>query len=232
MTDRDRARTRKPFWQKISVSSEVLLMAAAILAALTVLMFGGEFSSFRTTIPSNEEMIANFQQNRADFERLAQIYREDLSVPTSGRQLQPTPEVQAIMSRIHVTSVNGDQMIWLPPDVCLREAELRADRGEKAVIGAPEARKFSGVIFGYERRGVTGLMSMSNTYKLYYYFPLVPVAENGELVISAAPARAFSCVTQTTNKCPPYFEGLERECVCTQIEPQWFIQECREEFQD
>jgi len=66
---------------------------------------------FFRSLPSDEEMIANFRKHRADFERLVQIYREDLSVPNDEvGVLLPSAEVKKIMDRIRVAQCRA--MAW------------------------------------------------------------------------------------------------------------------------
>jgi len=113
------------------------------------------------SLPSDDEMIANFHKHRADFDRLAQIYRGDLSVPTDFDFLQPTPEVKRLMDRINVAWVEGDGVIWLPETAdSTRPDLLRYKRELLAKPYSPERRKFSGVILGYAHKKVESLKNL------------------------------------------------------------------------
>jgi hypothetical protein len=60
-----------------------------------------KYAAYLRSLPSDEEMIANFHKYRPEFERLVRTYREDMSVPTDFMGfLMPTADVKAVMNRL------------------------------------------------------------------------------------------------------------------------------------
>jgi hypothetical protein len=171
-------------------------------------------------------MIAHFQRHRADFERLVQIYRENLSLPTEIDYLFRTPEVSAIMDRIHVAHVSGDGVIWMPPDPYSTKRNPEKEKLD-ASWHSQEGRKFAGVIFHYRHAKSRTLSYLAPVYKHYYYFPFAPKIRDGKLIIPACLLTGGTGgLFQTLNMYPPDFKPFD--CVYREIEPQWFIMMCQE----
>jgi len=187
-----------------------------------------DWAPYFRSLPSDEEMIANFHKHRADFERLVRIYREDLSVPTDFYDLKPTPEVKAIMDRINVLWVKGDGVLWIPPDPYSTELNFLRGKAElTAKWGSPERRQFSGVKFGYPHRKVSSFKNLAHIYKLYYYIPAVPRIRDGRLKRPGNILEADPLIVRTLNE-TPYFRGFDY-CAYREIEPHWFIGMCQTE---
>jgi hypothetical protein len=188
--------------------------------------YEGVAKHFRS-LPSDEEMIANFHEHRADFERLVQIYREDLSVPTLFIQLKPTPEVKAIMDRIHVGAVWGDGIIWLPPNpystepsFLKRRRSLHLKLFSRETRQSRETREFSGVMLYYIHPTVMGFKYP--LHKKYYYVPFAPRVKKGELLLPGG--RGWACMAETLDSWP--FDCRLSQCAYRQIEPHWLIGLC------
>jgi hypothetical protein len=186
-----------------------------------------DYAPYLRNFPSDEEMIENFHKHRAEFERLVQIYRNDLSVPTNLNSLEPTREVRAVMDRIHVAHVRGDGVLWLPPDPYSKKLNPEWDKLERmSRLYSPEKRQFSGVILSYAHAEVLRFDYGTRVHKRYYYIPFTPKVDNGVLVLPVAGIMGFPRVAQTLSKYPPFEWPFE--CFCRQIEPQWFIEMCQE----
>lgn len=225
MASKEATRTRKSIWLRIILG---LAIGIALLFVSTYLLMFHAFYSFADLplllrpLPSDEQMIANFHQHRADFERLVQIYREDLSIPTNViGHLEPTPQIKGLMSRINVDAVEGDGMVWMLPDPYSNDPSFVKQR---TGIRWPEKRKFSGIKLGYACGTIItyhfGLIS-----KNYYYVPLTPRVSNGRLLLILSPPGGDPWITETLNSYP--LEFRQYDCFCKQIEPHWFIEMCR-----
>lgn len=172
--------------KKISIALAIIV--AAIIAvvggtALYILVAEVGWVPFRS-LPSDEEMLANFYRHRADFERLVQIYREDLSVSTDSLSLVPTPEVRRIMDRINVSNVSGDNLFWIPRNLqyaISRSNEMRL----RAEVCDRIRRRFSGVFLNYNHGRVVRLRHLSHVRKVYYCTPSVPQERNGKLLMGS-----------------------------------------------
>ena len=150
--DKNRARKRKPLWLRVLIGLGmsipliifvILVVQVCVLSAdcdgernlISKLRCGisATYESdapFVRCLPTDEEMIANFHKNRGDFERLVNIYREDLSVPTVLDLLKPTPEIKEIMARINVAAVKSDGIVWVPPDPWTKRFRFLENTGE------------------------------------------------------------------------------------------------------
>jgi hypothetical protein len=178
------------------------------------------WAQYFRSLPSDEEMIANFRKHRADFERLAQIYREDPSGPICQDYLEPTPELKAIMARINVAAIRGDDQLWIPPNPYSREA-FDSMRALEQLPNCAERRRFSGVIFRYSHGNVThrGIF----VSKQYYYFPLAPRIGTNSLILPVGRTSGSPIIiAQTLNTFPPDLEPYES--ACRQIDSHWYIQ--------
>ena len=216
--NQDRARRGYPLWLQLVIGFSLCL------AVLFVANYESCSPYFRT-LPSDEEMIANFHKHRADFERLVQIYREDLSVPTDAMEsLVPSPEIRAMMECIKVSQVRGDQVLWVPPDPYRDQPNSEKDKLERESLpGSPERRKFAGVIFRYRHQIVARIFCGGDVDKRYYYIPLVPKVLKGMLVLPASiPAYGNGPLLETLNTYPPDLGPFE--AAYRQIERHWFIQ--------
>jgi hypothetical protein len=175
-------------------------------------------------LPSDEAMIAHFREHRADFERLVQIYQEDQSQPDSRRSWVPTAEARAIMGRIGISWMDGDgDMLWVSSDPYSEQAKEQARSFQRLAWNSPEARKFTGVLFGYDHAPVKRLnQHFSQMKKYYYYTPVVQSTTDGFLTASSRRVEVFP----TLNEYPP---RIGDSCAYRQFEPQWFIRMCQQD---
>jgi len=183
------------------------------------------YAVYLRSLPSDEEMIANFYKHRADFERLVHIYRQDLSIPMDDDEygyLLPTPDVKAMMDRIDVAWIKGDRDVWMPPDPYFQEPDVLKHTAALSARGGPEARKYSGVIFGYAHADVHSLRYLAPVYKDYYYTPSPPRVENGLLRTPSGAGRIMA----TLNSYP--LIEYWGECFYRRIEPHWFLRFCQD----
>lgn len=204
----------KPLWLKI-------LIGFSLLVAVVLVTNYERCAPYFRSLPSDEEMIENFRKHRADFERLAQIYREDLSVPTHFYALVPTPEIKAIMQRINVTKIYGDAVVWMPPDPYSKDPNFPEDKSKLvAKWYSPERRKFSGVMFRYAHGTV---IKLGVVEKRYYYVPFEPKILGGKLIVPATLLTGgIGDIFHSLNTYPPDFKLWD--AVYREIEPHWFIQ--------
>ncbi|MEW6532819.1 MAG: hypothetical protein AB1473_18460 [Thermodesulfobacteriota bacterium] len=178
-------------------------------------------------LPTDEQMIAHFRKNRADFERLVQIYRQDPKLPNRWGMVdyqELDREKQAIMARVGVNGMRGDLQSWVPPDPYSAEAQNQVANlhlFREAQEGTPKGRKYSGVILSYAHPPVIRLNAdLAWVFKGYYYTPFVPNVENDRL----KKPRGNEWISPTLNRYPSNLAC--GDCVYRQFEPQWFIRLC------
>jgi len=216
-----------PDWLKACLGVGLGLVVQLLIFVPTVVLFYyfilPDLPSLLRFLPSDQAMIAHFRKHRADFERLAQIYREDPSVPTDVvGQLLPTPEVKVIMDRINVTSIEGDNILWMPPDPYSRDPNFLKEKSKLELKWhSPEGRKFSGVIFHYAHEKVIRLIYGQEVCKGYHYLPFVPEVRNGKLIVPACFLGGLFFAASTLNAYPPDF--ATGDTAYREIEPHWFV---------
>lgn len=192
MANKEGHRTRKAVWLRVLLGLAIgigLLIVSSYLLMFHAFYSLADLPLLLRPLPSDEEMITNFQRHRADFERLVQIYREDLSIPTDFILLQPTPQIRNLMSRINVDAVEGDDMVWIPPDPYSKDLSSRKQKAD--VDHWPQKRKFSGVKLSYAY-GEIITYHFNLISKNYYYVPFIPQIA-GRTHISCYPYRKLSC---------------------------------------
>jgi len=243
------AKSPRPLWFKIFIGFGLsIMMLVAVVLILDIHSYGfterrecgfergflgklmcgvsetyGEWAPYFRSIPSDEEMIDNFHENRADFEKLVQIYREDLSVPSDKMGcLLPTSSLQTMMMRIKVRSGCGDGEVWMPPNPYSLEPDLLKSTAVQKARGGTQARKFSGVMFDYSHSKVKTMRYLGSVHRGYYYTPFVPRIEGGVMRKPSGTERMYAI----PNSYPPIeYWG---ECVYRQIEGHWFISFCQD----
>jgi len=175
------------------------------------------------SLPTDEQMISNFNKHRADFERLVHIYREDMSVPTDiVGYLLPNSDLQAIMNRINVASIRSDRTIWMPPNPYSIEPDFLKGMAVLRGRSGVQARKYSGVIFNYAHDTVYSLRYLAPVCKGYYYTPFVPRVTEGLL---RTPEDAGKMLPTLNSYPPVQYWG---ECFYRQIAEHWFIRFCQD----
>jgi hypothetical protein len=218
MNSKSPGKTR-PGLRRILFGVSVAFILTSVIAFFIYESAYDHFAPYFRSLPSDEEMINNFEEHRADFERLSQMYREEPSIRTSVGVLGPSPKIESIMKRMNVSFIMGDGEIWVPPGPDSKSA------GKKLLHRASpadtlEERKFSGVIFGYAHKRV--VKHEWPVYKQYYYIPLIPSKSGGKLRLPQWGIRAHPVVVDTLNDYLPRLEFLG--AACREIEPHWYIE--------
>jgi hypothetical protein len=244
------AKRPKPLWLRILIgfSLAIVMVMAAVFTLIICLQadagkcrdeegifqklacgFAVTYYSFAPlfrNLPSDEEMIEHSYKHRSDFQRLAQIYGEDLSVPCDDvGTLLPTPEIEAIMARINVPLIYGDWSTWMPADSNSQDNKPQEDRLEpRSYHGAP--RQFRGVNFHYAKVQTLSGDNLIPVYKWYYYVPLAPKVVNGRL--RTPNQKQVGYLLQSLNAHMPAFDTCDCNCKDYRlIETHWYIGMCR-----
>lgn len=200
----------------------LLTATVAFLFWFFVSLFWADLRPAFRLLPSDREMIANFQEHRKDFERLVEIYRTDPSIISKWGLLEATPEMQAIMDRINVCALRGDMQAWIPPDPYSHKTTELLAILRNAGPTSMAMRKVSGVTLVYNHRAVKRLNDdLSDLCKGYYYAPLPPRVDKRILRGPIWNQRLYRCLSW----CPS--DLVDGECVYRQFEPQWFIELCQ-----
>lgn len=207
-------------------------------------------------LPSDEEMIRNFKDHRADFVEVVRRYREYPRPPgTSSAFWYKEGDTLELFKRAGIDSIDKrgcwlpnpysvEMAIWLHnallsgliarSDLGYKCAELRIKPATTPRIDHPDQSDDS----SYRRN--TLLFGM--IWKDYYFFPEVPRIEAGKLLSPLSivgkrfPGAQFHekenvATLQTSERLLVSLNNLPYhwknfECVYRKIEPQWFIRMC------
>jgi len=199
-----------------------LLVAASVFALVYYLLH-------INPLPKDEELIAQFQEHRADIEELARRYRQIDPQPNKDHSLWiKEGDTPALFKRAKVWSVQSAVGIWLPNPYSVESAKIIEEQSKTAKDLSLSVKYGTlHVQFDDPRYTGTALLYGNKVWKDLYFIPQIPRIENGVLLgplyrgVNSPNYRVFNSLNEF-----PKDWGLA-ECVLRQIEPQWFIRMCR-----
>jgi hypothetical protein len=184
-------------------------------------------SSAARELPSDADMIADFQAHRGDFERLVALYQKHGSHGRLRKEQPEYLEYTTLLRQRGLSHLSGDGAIWLPDP-------YSADTAKKRPQGAASFHAFAhhGVSLHVEKVTISSRLRGGPVWKDYFYVPVVPTVHEGELWWPAdekgrifRKARVLPSLDDFPPEWlrdPPKLEG----CVFRQIEPQRFLRLC------
>lgn len=207
-------------------------------------------------LPSDEEMIENFKTHRADFVEVVRRYREYPRSPNESSAFwYKEGDTLEIFRRAGIDSVDA-RGCWHPNpysvETAIRHHEallsgLSAREGWVHKCGELRIKPATTPRIDHPDQGDTerhyrNTVVFGVIWKDYYFFPEIPLVENGKLLNPLSivgknfPGAQFhekegvsthqssERVLPSLNRLPSNWKGFE--CVYRQIEPQWFIRMC------
>lgn len=210
-------------------------LPAALLAFSIWLLF------FVNPLPSDEELIAHFQEHRRDIETLVQAYYSAPEpLPGQSRvQWDDSPEVQAIKQRAGVGRIHQAKGYWTPDPYSFEWAEklhqliIINTREADAAIRKMEALQVDMLDPRYSQRP---LRYPPIIWKSLLYIPAVARTHDSKLW----PGVSWNTLAPQTPE--QYEKSADRllpslthyptdwkkgECVYRQLDTHWFIRMCR-----
>lgn len=247
-------------WIKKSLPFKVAGGVATFLISTAVsLVCWYDILWFWNPLPSDEEMIENFQAHRDDFIEIVRRYREYPDLPEKARDLWfKDNDTLELLKRAGVDCVDYDGTTpWLPNPYSLETAMnmeimpsskdfgifyryglLRIQPATTPRIDHPEQTD--------HRRHYGGSIIHGVFWKQYVFFPEAPRIENGILFgplqithkgdsNSVFHEKEGVSTWQYKERVLPSLNRRPRdwkgfECVYRQIEPQWFLRMCNGSF--
>ena len=201
------------------------LIWLAIPALLSALFFWVQINP----LPKDEELIAYFQNHKADIEALVKSYREYEGV--DANLWEKSTETLALKQKAGVERVVHSASLWLP-NPYLPETDVLIKRTIRAGSGCCFFRRYGSIEIEIDvNRYFRKSLRYPGDYliwKTLFFYPEVPRLENGWLL---APAREdgkielHHRVLPSLNTYPP--DWKRGECVVRKLDAQWFIQMCR-----
>lgn len=212
------------------------VLPAALLA------FSIWFLFFVNPLPSDEELIAHFQEHRQDLETLIQAYYS-APEPLPGQprvQWDASPEIQAIKQRAGVARVNNTMGWWTPDPYSFEWAEklLQIDAGTaegRYALRQFEALQVDILDSRYSQRPLR-YPADYHIWKSLLYIPAVARTHESKLW----PGVSWNKLAPQTQE--EYEKSADRllpdltnyprnwkkgECVYRQLDIHWFIRMCR-----
>ncbi|MDE2599471.1 MAG: hypothetical protein KGL40_07595 [Rhodocyclaceae bacterium] len=214
------------------------LIPAFVIAGAFAVSLGATYYFFWIWNPmiSDEEMIADFQAHRADFEELVKRYREYPRSPDKDTSLWfKDGDTLEVYKRAGIGYIDYSALHpWLPNPYSVETGRL-VDRLVKTAKSFDLFFKYGMLQLTPEAKPIAWLRDRHrlNTlvyavvWKDYYFVPEVPKVEYGELLGPADSRGEYSFrarVLPSLNHFPSHWKDFE--CVYRQIEPQWFIRMC------
>ncbi len=200
-----------------------LISLAAIAVAYYVLIV-------RNPLPSDEQMIANLYEHRADIEELIRRYRSYPSEPkidhSKWRKEGDTP---ALLKRAGIRYI-GDVIPgpWLPNPYSIETAK-KIEFETKNAKSLAIFHKYGGLNLKPSPRASFLSRHLRYVYiwKDYFYVPEVPRIENDMLLGPYDTEGKYSSrkrVLPSLDSFPDKWKYYE--CVYRQVEPHWFLRIC------
>ncbi|MDD2661849.1 MAG: hypothetical protein PHY54_19560 [Methylococcales bacterium] len=192
-----------------------------------------EFTLFINPLPSDEKMIAHFQEHRAEFETLVKNYQA--FIPTLEKPVFENLENKTLMKKAAIRWISEKGATWFPNPYSAEAAKQFEAFSKQAGVKALEfVHPYVSIGFSMEEqplgrsyRAVLLFSGIQWVMKDYMYIPEIPKIEDGRLWDPVTTSgylkwshRAFSSL----NFYPPGWKI--GECVFRQFEPHWLIRMC------
>ena len=178
-------------------------------------------------LPSDAEMIAHFQAHRAEFEKLVALYQKHGRHGNLQRGQPEYQEYTALLKRTDLSHLSWDGEIWLSDPYAMETAN-RAKTKDRFHAYAQH-----GVMLRVDRL-IASPRVRALVWKDYFYVPVVPRVEHGELWWPADDKGKIyrkARVLRSLDDYPPEWVRTPPKvdvggCVYRRIEPQWFLRLC------
>jgi hypothetical protein len=205
-----------------------------MLAILFFFLFGYYWVMVDTGLPSDEEMIARFQKDYPDLEKLVHSYRYYEASPDAPHihyGWRDQKNVKDLMEKIGVEDITHLLAFWLPNPYSVETAKMTDEKFRSEL----KDRRVS-MFYRYSSLQVTFLPRLeyfkaSKAYILVWkrlmYFPEPPRIEDGYLLGPVDEKGNYSFkkrVRSSLNRFPFYFKPYE--CVYRKLSPHWFLNLC------
>lgn len=192
-------------------------------------------------LPSDEQMIANFKAHRADFVEAVRRYRDYPRQPDKDTSFWfKEGDTLELYKRAGIDGIDHSALNpYLPNPYSIETAILVGEKTRNAkdfmiffrygVLRIKPAstpridHPYQSDDSGYRRNTLV----YNVIWKDYYFFPEVPLIENGELLGPVNQKGEYTYrlrVFPSLNNFPNHWKDFE--CVYRQIEPQWFLRMC------
>lgn len=197
---------------------------------------------FVNPLPSDEEMIGNFQLHRADLETLIKAYyRAPEPLPGQSRvQWDDSPEVQAIKQRAGVDRVHQTMGWWTPDPYSFELAEKLHQINAGTAEGRYALRQFEALQVDmldprYSQRSLR-YPADYHIWKSLLYIPAVARTHDSKLwpgvswnkLAPQTPEQYEKSARRMLPNLTKYPHNWKKgECVYRKLDTHWFIRMCR-----
>jgi len=193
-------------------------------------------------LPSDEAMITNFKEHRADFVEAVRRYREYPRPNDKDTSLWfKEGDTLEVYRRAGISRIESWTPVWLPdpysPENYKKiDEEIKAHRGFalahkygalEIIPATPQPKDNPNWDWANDRAFRRNTLTHGVIWKDYNFFPEPPRIENDRLLgpISHLGTNYFKDrVLPSLNQIPPDWKSFE--CVFRQIEPQWYLRLC------
>lgn len=181
---------KAPFWRRLWQTSAVVSVCAALFVWL---------QWFHNPLPTDEFLIQNFHEHRAEFEQLVQgqrNYRGDTSKPPY--HYSNTPEAQALLKKVGMGQMQVGNGMWYPDAYSARAAKLQGEyygHSYKGIKHTPQEsidywrtnlpEMFEGVAPVTNRLQLDYLRGQFHFKRFYGYFSLDTGMTDGYFLLNA-----------------------------------------------
>jgi hypothetical protein len=204
-----------------------LQMFSAILLVISGLLYWWHYNP----LPSDEVMIAHFQEHRAEIEELVKRYRG--CVTKVGTSCEDLPENLALMEKARVKRVTDVAPQWPPNPYSIEAAKQFSKLLQAGKI--PSLNPYSSIAVELldeddPKRHFASVLTASGRRLIFKELIFIPEVVRIEHEILWLPAHPFTGVTgkmriyKTLDEYPSNW--IKGTCVYRQFETHWFVHLC------
>jgi hypothetical protein len=194
-------------------------------------------------LPSDESMIRNFKEHRADFVEAVRRYREYPRPNDKDTSLWfEEGDTLEVYRKAGISRIKYWTPIWFPnpysKETYRKIEEERKDHigfglsykygALKIVPATPQTKQGARWDWANDRAFRKSTIIRGVIWKDYNFFPEPPRIENGKLLGPVGHTGEYifqDRVLSSLNHIPPNWKDFE--CVFRQLEPQWFLRLCK-----
>lgn len=180
----------------------------------------------KSRLPSDEYMIRSLEENRADFELLVKLYREEYLLGDTSKSWDYLPETKATKHKLGILHFSyRSDMVWLENPYSPESARGRFNKIKSGEITLNERdRRLYSIIIDVHG-GMAGLLKKS-----YLHLPMEPKVIDEKLLfpLGHSPEKFPQGFLSVTRLLDNYHNRLSRgQCAVKKIDKFWFLQLCK-----
>lgn len=203
--------------------------AKYVVVYILLVVVGAYLVLISNPLPSDESMIANFKEHRAEFDELVRRYREYESPPGKHYLWKTVGDTPGLAAKAGIYYINDVTPLWLANPYSIKTGRA-IHEGLVSGKGIGLSFKYGALILKPAPKSdyyATSIRHLAVIWKDYYFIPEVPLVEDDLLLFPVGQRGEYLAKKRSLPSLNSYPENWKPfECVYRQIEPHWFLHMC------